>query len=433
MIQKGEDTAHSARGRCGGTDRPGKPRTAAHSRAAPAGQARWPAARRTVPVALAESRGRTGRQDGTTVRCGRRSRSHRPHRRGEPTVAHGEAAGTSPRSLRDAAAPGSGRSSEIRGEGGSPVAVPGAPRHRRTRRQGVPRLLKPPRRRDPPRNFPRGEPRCAAGSARPSPPRALPHTGEKKQTKASQTLPNRRFSSFLPARLPATPRRPLRAERSPRRPGGVRSALPTGGAPPAAGTSPAERRREEGAPHAPARAAAPVPGQPRRLLQSRPPGGRGRAGTPRPAPAAGPPRAATAARPMRPPHEGHPGSAARRAARLRSLARPPLTSRGPAPPPSRCPRHGPARPGSARRGPGEPRGERGSGGGDGELRPPGGTSEARCRVARRLAGSLSRWDTAGGGGALASLPRGEGSSKQVCEIHPLPFQTACQAARTHRK
>lgn len=110
---------------------------------------------------------------------------------------------------------------------------------RRSSRHGAPRLRKPPRRRDRPRNFPRGEPRCAAGTGGPT---------HDSKTKQKPLRPSRKGVS-----LPTCPvhRRP-RAERSPRRPGGVRSALPTGGAPPAAGTSPAGRCREEGATHPPA-------------------------------------------------------------------------------------------------------------------------------------------------------------------------------------
>lgn len=111
-------------------------------------------------------------------------------------------------------------------------------------RRGVLRLFKPPRRRDRPRNFPLS----AVGSGDPArrpPPRAAPHTREEQEQNKSPSEP---ASLCLPARFPATP---LRAERSPQRPGGVRSALPTGGAPPAAGASPAGRRRKEGAPHPP--------------------------------------------------------------------------------------------------------------------------------------------------------------------------------------
>lgn len=92
-------------------------------------------------------------------------------------------------------------------------------------------------------------PGCAARRSPLWHPRTL---GKANTQKAPETRPNRHFSSVLPARFPETPHRPLRAERSLRRPGGVRSALPTGGAPPVAGTSPAGRRREEGAPHPPA-------------------------------------------------------------------------------------------------------------------------------------------------------------------------------------
>lgn len=90
-------------------------------------------------------------------------------------------------------------------------------------------------------------------SPRAAPPRSRPgqsRTGRRKP-KADHSDPPEPAYSFLPASLPATPHRPRMLRSSPRRalpqrPGGVSSALPTGGAPPAAGTSPAGRRREKG-------------------------------------------------------------------------------------------------------------------------------------------------------------------------------------------
>lgn len=90
-------------------------------------------------------------------------------------------------------------------------------------------------------------------SPRAAPPRSRPgqsRTGRRKP-KADHSDPPEPAYSFLPASLPATPHRSRMLRSSPRRalpqrPGGVSSALPTGGAPPAAGTSPAGRRREKG-------------------------------------------------------------------------------------------------------------------------------------------------------------------------------------------
>lgn len=88
-----------------------------------------------------------------------------------------------------------------------------------------------------------------AGGPAALPARSIPYRRKKAQSRALR--PSRNSvphptclapgDSSPPALLRSSPPRAL-----PRRPGGVSSALPTGGAPPAAGTSPAGRRREKG-------------------------------------------------------------------------------------------------------------------------------------------------------------------------------------------
>ncbi|XP_063247838.1 basic proline-rich protein-like [Prinia subflava] len=241
----------------------GRPRTAR----CPSGTARQPAAHRAL--LRAAGRACTGR--------------HRLRCPSPPTPARTAARGAQQRSGAAAAAPPSPA-----GSGAAPprYAEPSGGRRRCHSLSPSPRLRLLSR--SPAgtvrTTFPRRAPlRCRPGLRRSPLPAA--HTRARRggqAPKAPQTRPNRRYSSFLPARLPATPH-PLRAERSLRRPGGVRSALPTGGAPPAAGTSPAGRRALRTRPphrrhrRTCARAAAPP-------LQCRPPGGRGRAGTARPSP-----------------------------------------------------------------------------------------------------------------------------------------------------
>lgn len=92
-------------------------------------------------------------------------------------------------------------------------------------------------------NFHRGRPRSATSPVDPVQKEENPK--QNAQTPPRNSVPHPTCldpgDSSPPALLRSSPPRAL-----PRRPGGVSSALPTGGAPPAAGTSPAGRRQEKG-------------------------------------------------------------------------------------------------------------------------------------------------------------------------------------------